>query len=196
MESKTSEIYRYVQQKIHYICSIPGDGPRKAILAKLRHGIGKKPGEDPELWGILLEGLPEKWLSNRGEPSPAEWAIYTSLTLFALHQQGNDPQCRSMQGQGVSLGRAVRGLVKDDEDEERILRRFRQVVGADSMPELTHYLRSMVQLLRQEDIPLDYGALANDLYQFQFPEAAARVRLRWGEDYYRYAYGASKNADE
>jgi CRISPR system Cascade subunit CasB len=195
MEPK-SEIYRYVQQKIHYICSMPGDGPQKAILAKLRRGIGKKPGEDPELWRIILKGLPEKWLSNHGEPSPAEWAIYISLTLFALHQQGNNPKCRSMHDQEWPLGSAVRGLVKDEDDEDRILRRFRQIVGADSMPELAHYLRSMVQLLRQEDIPLDYGALANDLYQFQFPEAAARVRLRWGEAFYWDANGTSKNADE
>ena len=32
---------------------------------------------------------------------------------------------------------------------------------------------------------MDYAALARDLYQYQFPEGAADVRLRWAQDFFR-----------
>ena len=54
----------------------------------LRRGIGKMPGDIPELWNILFDGLPEELMSKVGDPSYAEWSIYTALTLYALHQQG------------------------------------------------------------------------------------------------------------
>lgn len=46
-------------------------------------------------------------------------------------------------------------------------------------------MRGMVQLLRSQDIPLDYPALAEDLFWFQIPSQRAKVCLRWGQDFYR-----------
>lgn len=62
----------------------------RAQLAMLRRGVGKKPGDLPELWGILFGDLPEEFLSVSGEPTREEWAVYTALTLYALHQQGSE----------------------------------------------------------------------------------------------------------
>jgi CRISPR system Cascade subunit CasB len=53
------------------------------------------------------------------------------------------------------------------------------------MEELAHYMRGVIQLLRGEDIELDYPKLAGDIYCFQFPELISGVRLRWGQDFYR-----------
>lgn len=53
------------------------------------------------------------------------------------------------------------------------------------MVELTHHMRSIVQLLRSSSIPLDYPALAQDLYCYQTAHTVASVRLRWGQDFYR-----------
>ena len=89
----------------------------KALLAQLRRGIGKKPGELPELWGAFLNSLPEELMSKSSEPSYAEWAIYTALTLFALHQQGHSEPMNS-EGEENRLGRAVRKLIHNDEEEE------------------------------------------------------------------------------
>lgn len=54
------------------------------------------------------------------------------------------------------------------------------------MKELSHHMRGMVQLLRSKNIPLDYPALAEDLFWYQQPEHQAQVRLRWGQDFYRW----------
>lgn len=71
-----------------------------------------------------------------------------------------------------------------DWTESSVLRRFNALATADSIPEVSHHLRGMIQLLRREGIPLDYPQLAEDLYQYQFVDGAPNVRLRWGRDLY------------
>jgi CRISPR system Cascade subunit CasB len=51
--------------------------------------------------------------------------------------------------------------------------------------EVSHHLRGLIQLLKAGNIPLDYPSLAEDLYQFQFPEMKDSVRLQWGRQFYR-----------
>ena len=153
-------------------------------LAELRRGIGKTPGELPQLWGYFLESMPEEFYGDQ-EASRAEWAVYTALTLFALHQQGKDPVVKSMQKEGQSLGKALACLIHTENVRERIFRRFRTIATAGSIEELSHYLRSAVQLLKGEDVGLDYSKLAGDIYCFQFSELVSGVRLRWGQDFYR-----------
>lgn len=167
--------------------------PRRAELANLRRGIGRRPGELPELWGGFLLDMPADFQGDK-EPSAEEWAVYLALTLYALHQQSNETSC--MNQPGSTLGRAVRRLAEQsaaagqDWTETSILRRFNALATAEEITEISHHLRGMIQLLRAEDIPLDYPQLAADLYglQCRAPQAAqvpANVRLRWGQDLYR-----------
>ncbi len=165
----------------------------RAMLAKLRRGIGKQPGELPDLFEILLGDMPEELYGRGDDPSYSEWAIYTALTLFALHQQGKDHPM-SVGGKtenkntGNSLGAAVGYLVKQDRDREpAIKRRFDSVATANEFTEFAHHARGLIQLLRAGDIALDYPRFAEDLFWYQFDEIRNRVRLRWGEDYYRIA---------
>ena len=151
-------------------------------LANLRRGIGKKPGELPELWGLLFCNFPEELMSWNGEPTWAEWAVSGALTLYALHQQGMQ---QSAHVKGRSLGRAIRALASDDDRLKAVQRRFNAFATAKNMPECMQHLRGLVQLLHSKDIPLDYVELAGDLYVFQTPGGAANVRLRWGQDFYR-----------
>ena len=154
----------------------------RADLANLRRGIGKKPGELPELWGLLFRDLPEELMSRNGEPTWAEWAVSGALTLYALHQQGMQ---QSAHVKGQSLGKAVRALASDENQLKPVQRRFNAFATAKNMPECMHHLRGLVQLLHSKDIPLDYVELAGDLYLFQTPGGASGVRLRWGQDFYR-----------
>ena len=153
-------------------------------MAELRRGIGKAPGEIPQLWGYYLESMPEEFYGDT-EPSRAEWAVYAALTLFSLHQQGKDPQINPMQKEGRSFGSALSCLVQEAGDRERIARRFNTIATASSVEELFHYMRSAIQMLREENIGLDYAKLAGDIYCFQFPQMISNVRLRWGQDFYR-----------
>lgn len=185
-----SEISRFVNRQLNSIIAQKDSSGGKARLARLRRGAGKVPGEIPGLWGEFLDGMPEDLISHNGEPTYAEWAIYISLTLFALHQQGNT---NSVNCTGKSLGRAAAELMNDntDEERERVLRRFGPVVTAKDMPELSHHLRCLIQLFSSKGIGLDYGMLADDLMKFQSDDKRKGVQLRWGQDFY-YDKGEDK----
>lgn len=179
--NQSYQIKKLTQQKVERLLT---EGPwSRAMLAKLRRGIGKQPGEIPELFEILFSDMPEELYGKGDEPSYAIWAIYASLTLFALHQQGKD---RPMSVGGNSLGAAVGCLVKQDMDREpAVKRRFDAVLTANEFTEFAYHARSLTQLLKAGDITLDYPHFAVDLYWYQFDEIRNRIRLRWGEDYYR-----------
>ena len=189
----TDAIHDYVAGQLSRLWSLPKP-QRRARLAELRRGVGHQPGDLPVLWGSFLQELPKELWGRKTaagecrEPSEAEWAVYLALTLYALHQQGEENV--SMNEKGCTLGRAVRLLAQNsaaaaqDWTESSVLRRFNALATADSMPEVSHHLRGMIQLLRREGIPLDYPQLAEDLYQYQFVDGAPNVRLRWGRDLY------------
>ena len=182
---KTNEVKACVTQQLRRLQVLP-EPQRRAELAELRRGVGRQPGDLPALWGALLADMPEQLQGSNG-PSKAEWAVYTALTLFALHQQGEAGV--SMNQPGRTLGGAVRQLAEktaagQDWTESSVLRRFNALATADSMPEVSHHLRGMIQLLRREGIPLDYPQLAEDLYQYQFEDSRNGVRLKWGRQYF------------
>lgn len=156
----------------------------KARLAQLRRGIGKIPGELPELWGAFLKDLPEELMGKNEEPSYAEWAIYTVMTLFALHQQGNSEPMHA-EGEENRFGKAVRRLIHGEEDEEKIRMKLSITAASEDMAELSYHLKTLVKLLGNNGIKLDYVNLAKDLYQFQFDQYTDRIRLKWGQDFYR-----------
>lgn len=182
MKKENELIRSYMTKQINTLISQKEKSGGKARLANLRRGAGKEPGELPELWGAFLNEIPEELISSNGRPSRGEWAIYLSLTMFALHQQGNS---ESVHAENISLGKAARLLIDEptDNERERVLRRFGPVVTAKDMPEFSHHLRSMVQLFSSKGIKLDYVRLAEDIYYFQTGNRK-RVQLSWGEDFY------------
>lgn len=186
-------VEREAGRRLKRIMRMENEGAQRALLAKLRKGVDRRPGELPELWAILLDDLPENMRSVRTEePSRAEWAIHTALTMFALHQQGRDVTREPMHQAEISLGAAADHLARCQpgdlaENRERVLRRFNQVATASSMEAINHYLRAFIQLLHANNIALDYAMLARDLFRYQFDDLAKAVRLRWGEDFYATA---------
>jgi CRISPR system Cascade subunit CasB len=178
----TQQVMGVAQKKLARLLNMSNEGQQKAMLANLRQGIGRSPGELPSLWGILFDGVPDEFLENQR----SEWALYAALTLFALHQQGYDPKTQPMHREKVGLGEALACLVDDQrENEERITRRFNQIATSADLLEMSQHLRGAVQLMRGQGIPLDYAKLAGDFYQYQNLNNQTGVRLRWGQDYYR-----------
>ena len=131
---KTQDVRTYTEQRLRRLQNLP-DNQRRAELAKLRRGVGHRPGELPELWGSFLLGMPEGFQGNNG-PTAAEWAVYLALTLYAVHQQGND---QPMNRQHSTLGWAVRQLAErntsagQDWTEASVLRRFNALATAEEI---------------------------------------------------------------
>ena len=155
----------------------------RASCAKLRRAVGKPPGTSPDIWDVTLQGAPDEWQSYAGQASYAEWAVHTALTLYALHRQGNTS---SMSGGSDSFASAAARIVLNDENRlDAIRRRFNAVATATEFSELAHHARGIIQLLKAENLKMDYPGFAQDLLVFQIPGGADRIRLRWGEDFYR-----------
>jgi CRISPR system Cascade subunit CasB len=154
-----------------------------AALARLRRGVGKPPGTVND---ILEYTLAQEFVHpGAGDaPTTAERAAHISMTLYAVHQQS---QGQPMHKRGEGLGRAVRRLIPGDlgTQPHPVLRRFQALGTSDSLDELTHHLRGVVQLLRTKQIELDYALLADQLVRWQRPDGPASVRLMWGRDFYR-----------
>ena len=187
-QSLTKQLSEFVSWRIQWLSSMTRESQVKATLANLRRGVGKTPGELPELWGTLFQNFP-KALNEKAseiEPSKAECAAYLSLTLYALHQQGHDIEKENMQRDGVGLGTAVRRLVPEGEAEENssIFSRFQTLATSSDIKELAHHLRGIIQLLNQGKIGLDYVKLSEDLYRYQFEDSRNGVRLKWGRQYF------------
>ena len=190
MPSPNMIVRQYTLRQIARLDKQRNDSQGRAAMAHLRRGVGHVPGELPLLWGSFLAGLPEELRSISGEPSRAEWAIYTALTLYALHQQG---KADSVQAENVSLGKAALRLAGgSDEERQRIWRRLNLVAQADDMQKMSYRLRQLVTLLKAGGIGLDYAMLAADLFEYQFDASVNRVRLRWGQDFFH----ANKNKED
>lgn len=179
--SKQDLIYRYVSSKIAYLSGIKDQSAGRGMLADIRRGIGKSPGELPDLWGIIFDRIPEELLGY-SKPSNSEWAVYSALTLYALHQQGSDDFVHIAD---VSIGKAAACLVKSEDDTERILKRLNLIATAVSPQDLAYHLRGLIQLLKPESAKLDYARLAKELYLFQYPDSANEIKIAWGRDFYR-----------
>lgn len=194
--AKKEAIQKFVAGRIYALERMGDESGRKALLAQLRRGVGKKPGELPQLWGVLLQELPEELMGKSPEPSAAEWAVYTALTLYAYHQQGRDATLESMNHPKQGIGQAAALLVKEPDDLPAVQARFNRFALAADLPQAVTHLRSLVSLLRREGIGLDYGILAGELYRYQFQEAMSDIRLQWGRDFYRYMNADNKEDNE
>ena len=76
------QVELYTKNKLNTLLLQSGDNVLRAALAELRRGVGKKPGDIPQLWGYFLQDMPEE-LFGTNEPSKAEWAIYTARERVA-----------------------------------------------------------------------------------------------------------------
>lgn len=187
---KSDLIYQYTASKLEYLIKNADTGLGRGMMANLRRGVGKQPGELPELWEIIFDRIPDELLGIN-KASYAEWAVYTALTLYAVHQQSSDS---NMHQKEISIGQAAACLIKNEEDTERILKRLNLVVTAVSSEDLAYHLKAVIQMLRQDNIPLDYAELAKELYLFHYEESAQNIKLKWGRDFW-YKYNQSNKKE-
>ncbi|MDY5155554.1 type I-E CRISPR-associated protein Cse2/CasB [Actinotignum urinale] len=171
----------------------------RAVLSRLRHAAGIDPEENLLAWstvmGEVVPDLPEKLLGKGDAPSPSEYAIFTALTLYGLHQQSvseNMHSPESKRGQGMSFACSV-GKMAQQRGSASIKGRFDALMTAKTRRSRGYYLRNIVGLLRTEKIPCDYGRLAEDLRRIENPAQRSRVLLAWGRDYARGFYPTSRD---
>lgn len=165
----------------------------RAVLATLRSGVGRAPGDVSGLWRHYRVVVPDK-VAAFGDIHPDLAAEHVALTLFAVHQQS---QSARMHQNGSPLGTSLRALraaaFKDNPDA--LDRRVNAAAATDSVNELAVHLRGLVKLLRDQQIPLDYTTLVRDLADWHYQDARSRVRRRWGAQYYVWTSAGGDGAE-
>ena len=116
------------------------------------------------------------------------------LTLYAMHQQGND---QPMNRPGNTLGRAVRQLAERNTPAGQDWFRGQRAAAVQCAghrrrsPEIDHHLRGMVKLLSAaKDGGIRWTIRNGQTCMVQcadprYAQTPANVRLRWGQDLYR-----------
>ncbi|MER7003892.1 type I-E CRISPR-associated protein Cse2/CasB [Dactylosporangium sp. NPDC000555] len=162
--------WAFVQQLYRLHRALTSENPQlsgeaRRTLARLRRSFAS-PGQEAEAYAIVFPHDPpqreqELWLLIAG--------------LFALHPHGNTAK-------GRTVGGAMRLLADERVSAQR---RFTQLLSVDPQ-HLPYYLRQMIQLLRSDDVAIDYHRLLTDLVLINSSrQAAHKVRLRWARDYHR-----------
>lgn len=155
----------------------------RARLADLRRNGSLSLEHDPlALERVLFALLPEfdEELLGKGDaPSPSEEAAFVALTLFAIHMQSaKEPMHRPGTSFAFACGqlnaRGLSGSIKSRVDA--------MLLAGHEGARLKH-VRSLVTLLRSQNLGFDYGRLAHDLRALRDPKKRPGIQLRWSRDF-------------
>ncbi|OFL66334.1 type I-E CRISPR-associated protein Cse2/CasB [Brevibacterium sp. HMSC063G07] len=187
-----SSVGRYIQSlQQQFLNEAPA---ARGSLAELRRAVDEEPGVNPRVWAMVLECLPEYAQGRTDEASRGEWAAFTALTLYAVHQRGNSAP---MHTRDVPFAQVVGKVVRDD--SASLKGRYDAIITATSFAGQRHHLRSLIGLLSSKNTPewstaFDYGQFASDILQLQNPAKRSSVQRRWGRDFYHgYSFKPSNN---
>jgi CRISPR system Cascade subunit CasB len=142
----------------------------RAMLAELRRGLGRKPGEAPGMFPYIV---PFVHPANTRE----EANLYMIASLYALHP---------LSIQAGNMGAHLRTLADKLGDAAATTRRFVQLLN-QSRAALDTPLRQHVSLLKSQDVSINWHQLLYDLNYWSHDERF--VQKRWAERYWR----SSKN---
>lgn len=177
---RKSDIYVTTQMIINAIEEMGKTGADKALLASLRHSIGKPLSQSPDIWPVLFRYMPEKYLSKSGQETTGEKAVCTALQMYALYRQGNTTHSS---GDNINFGGSVNRIRNTGDDV--LDKRMNMILTSEDFEELSYRLRQMVKLCKSRDnLSINFAELANDLYCWMNGNKD-RIRLAWAQSYYR-----------
>lgn len=182
MTEENNRVTAYmVVQKIIFALNKQGEaGNISGILAVLRRSLGKKYEDASDVWPIIIPFMPDEFIGS-GAPTYGEKAVYNTMQLYALGQQGskkveNDKDSRNM---GNSLG-----TLRND-DSVSLDRRFRSLITTSSYDEFVHQLQQIYKLGKAKgNLKVNFPQLANDLFWYQTGKGK-QIRLSWAKEYFK-----------
>lgn len=198
-QSKSDEVSNAVGKIVRQFTQIADTSAYRAVLAQLRHTIGRPLSQSVEIWPWVLSNVPESFIGKYGEVSFQLRAVINTLQIYALYEQGGAEKAgnKDSKESGKSedqksygnMGTALRVLRADEGVRGAMDRRFGVMITANDYESFYYYLRRLVTLLKsrtkENRQAIDYIRLARDLYLLQL-EDPEKVRLSWAREYYRF----------
>ena len=135
---------------------------------------------------MLFANLPEEYLGDKARITAEENAIYLSLQIYALMQQGSSKLERGEEKSTRNIGESLRALRGDESKTKAMDERFNTMVTAGSFEELSHYLRQMIKILKANaaNPSVNYPKLAKDLFWMQKGKRD-NILMDWARAYYQ-----------
>lgn len=152
-ETKQSEFIRYLESHRE----------NRAMLAELRRGMGKSPGETPSMFPYVVP-----FIHNTYD----ETVIYIIAPLFGLHP--------SSTAKG-NLGNHLLAYANEVGDSTATTRRFVQLMRM-RLESLEPRLRQQISLLKSKDILVNWHQLYYDLRFWDHDDRF--VQKKWAEAYW------------
>lgn len=161
-----------------------------ATLARLRKLDTPGGGSWMVVGEEIFSQLPDFGLGRESDQKALR-SIKAALKLYAIHQQSKKTDMAVFTQTGGrpvgSFGWACHQITLSDGDAGAVgvRRRMASVEAAgDDFTGVETCLRPLIRQMKAKNIPLNYGALAKDLFLIQFDDAREDVFLRWARDYY------------
>lgn len=140
----------------------------RAALAKLRRGLGKKPGEAMEVYSVIGNFLAQA--KNRAE----EDVLYTLATLYGLYPSESSKE-------ESNFGESVSKLAEKQVDRDSVEKRFVALLNSH-IDDLPNHLRHMISLLKSKDIRINWLQLLNDIIYWDLDDR--RVQRSWAKRFW------------
>ncbi|MDI9549925.1 MAG: type I-E CRISPR-associated protein Cse2/CasB [Chloroflexota bacterium] len=141
------------------------DRQDRAALAHLRRGLGRKPGEAPEMYPYVVPWLPnDPWADSR---------YFLIASLFALHP---------LPGGSGNMGAHFARIRQAKGSEDATERRFVSLLAAHA-DDLAYHLRQAVTLCKANSIPVNWAQLFRDVQYWGAPSGSVQrawARAYWG----------------
>jgi len=162
----------------------------RATLAILRRGLGKAPGDAPEMYRYVQPRI-------AAVPERDEDRFYLVASLFAAHQiSWPAPEAESNAGPArrVDIGTSLRQfVVRKPDAAEGTERRFSALLQCDRT-ELPEHLRHAVSLLKSEEIPVQWAQLLRDIARWHYDGKPAQ--RQWARSYWNSTPQNATDTDE
>lgn len=155
----------------------------RGALAVLRRGLGRPPGEEPEMHKYVVrwaDGEQSRWVEN---------TYYLIASLFAYHPVQLNTGDVAQSNLGASFARLSEADGMSPEGVERRFTSLLNVPGED----LHLHLRHAVSLLKSKGVPVDWVRLLNDLWWWD--DEDRWVQRRWARAFWRSWPQAGENED-
>lgn len=195
--------------KLQYAYTVQVSSVARAHLALLRRGIDDGRVRWMNVGFDLYEDWPQDTLGNPALDNDPNIvmetrAIATALQMYALHQQsksqgmawmpehkstGNNTEAKQLarsERSRYSFGHACRVIDANQDGSKAtpVLRRLQIMEDVPDFDGIRHQLYSLIRMMRNQDVQLDYQAFAQDLYLLQLSGWRASVFHRWARQYY------------
>lgn len=156
----------------------------RGALAALRRGLGKYPGEAPEMYPYVVP-----W--THGLRPWQEEAYFLVATLFAWHR-GSWP--KSDNKEATNLGASFARLAPPGADNRPGVERRLVALLNCHRDDLPSHLRHAVGLLKSKEIPIDWAQLLHDIQGWSWESRS--VQLAWARAFWGQAPPAGEEATQ